>query len=54
MEDQERNGRERAQGVDLHPRHEAWARITTRSTLIGFVIFLVLAVLFVLFINIRF
>jgi hypothetical protein len=49
--DRELTGVERAQGADLHPRHESWARISTRSTMIGFVIFLVLAALFYLWVT---
>jgi hypothetical protein len=50
------NGREtsnedRVYGTDLQPRHESWARISARGSMIGFVIFLVLAGLFVLWIN---
>jgi hypothetical protein len=37
--------------VDLHPRHESWARISTRGSMIGFAIFLVLAGLLVLWIS---
>ena len=44
---------DRIYGTDLHPRHESWARISTRNTLIGFVVFLVLAGLFVLWIGLR-
>ena len=44
-------GEERLHGVDLHPRHESWARISTQGSLIGFVIFLILAGLFVLWIG---
>ncbi|HZO89123.1 MAG TPA: hypothetical protein VFB38_12370 [Chthonomonadaceae bacterium] len=33
-------------GVDLHPRHESWARLTTRNSMIGCVIAIVLAILF--------
>jgi hypothetical protein len=54
MEQREIGPIERVQGAELHPRHAAWARIATQSTLIGFVIFLVLAGLFVLFIQVRF
>jgi hypothetical protein len=42
---------ERICGADLHPHHESWARITNRNTMSGFVIFLVLAGLFVLWIE---
>jgi hypothetical protein len=52
-EDEQPTGEERLYGADLHPRHESWARISTRGTMIGFVIFLVLAGLFVLWIGIR-
>jgi hypothetical protein len=44
---------DRVYGTDLHPRHESWARISTRGSMIGFVIFLVLAGLFVLWVNLR-
>jgi hypothetical protein len=46
-------GEDRIHGVDLHPRHESWARISMRSSMIGFVIFLVLAGLLVLWIGLR-
>jgi hypothetical protein len=49
--DRELTGVERAQGADLHPQNESWARISTRSTMIGFVIFLVLAALFYLWVT---
>ena len=51
VNDREPTGEERTTGVDLHPRHESWARISTQSTLIGFLVFLVLAGLFVLWIG---
>ena len=53
VNDQEPRNEDRIYGIDLHPRHEAWARISTRSTMIGFVVFLVLAALFVLWIGWR-
>jgi hypothetical protein len=42
---------ERVYGTDLHPRHESWARISSRGTLIGFFVFLVLAGLFLLWVG---
>lgn len=42
---------DRVYGTDLHPRHESWARISTRSTIIGFIVFLVLAGLLVLWLG---
>jgi hypothetical protein len=39
---------EQGQGPDLHPRHESWARLSTRYNLIGFAIALALIVLFVI------
>jgi cell division septal protein FtsQ len=52
-EDKEPTGEERLYGAGLHPRHESWARLSVRRSLIGFVIFLVLAGMFVLWIGIR-
>lgn len=49
-----RNNLERVHGTDLHPRTEAWARISVRNSLIGFVVFLVLAGLFALWIGLRY
>ena len=49
----EPTGQERLYGADLHPRHESWARLSVRRSLIGFVIFLILAGLFLLWIGIR-
>jgi hypothetical protein len=46
-----RDNEERVYGTNLHPRHESWARISTRSTMIAFVVFLVLAALFFLWIE---
>ena len=40
--------------TDLHPRHESWAQISTQGTMIGFVIFLVMAALFALWISLRY
>jgi len=34
-------------GIDLHPRHESWARITTHTSFVGFVSLLALVALFV-------
>jgi hypothetical protein len=42
---------DRVYGGDLHPRHESWARISTRSTMIGFVVFLTLLGLLVLWLG---
>ena len=42
------------QGLDLHPRHDSWVRISTHNNLIGFAIFLALAALFVVVINLHF
>lgn len=42
------------EGVDLHPRHESWVRITTNNSFIGFMIFIALAATFVILINSRF
>ena len=53
MDDRKSKAEDPSYGVDLHPRHEAWARITTRSSLIGLVIFLVLAAAFVLWVQWR-
>ena len=49
--DEQVRDEDRIYGADLHPRHESWARISTNGTLVGFVVFLVLAGLFVLWIN---
>jgi cell division septal protein FtsQ len=35
-------------GIDLHPRHESWARFSATSTLVWFWIVVILMVLFVL------
>jgi hypothetical protein len=51
--DEQRENEDRIYGSDLHPRHEAWARISTRGTLIGFAIFVVLAAAFVLWVQLR-
>lgn len=48
-----RSNVERVHGTDLHPRTESWARISARTSLIGFVVFLVLAGLFALWIGLR-
>jgi hypothetical protein len=53
MGDKESSNEDRVYGTDLHPRHESWARISTRGTMVGFVVFLVLAGLFVLWINLE-
>lgn len=42
---------ERVFGAELHPRHESWARISTRSTMIGFIVFLALLGLLVLWLG---
>jgi hypothetical protein len=42
---------DRVYGTDLHPHHESWARISTRSTMIGFIIFLALLGLLVLWLG---
>ncbi len=54
MERHERSGDEPVEGTDLHPRHASWARISTRNTFIGFVIFLLIAAFFALWIEMRF
>lgn len=51
MEEKPTPNEERIYGVDLHPRHEAWARISVRSSLIGLVVFIVLAIAFVLWVR---
>jgi|tagenome__1003787_1003787.scaffolds.fasta_scaffold9042023_1 hypothetical protein len=53
MSELRRSDEESGYGVDLHPRHDAWAQISTRGTLIGFGVFLALAALLVLWIQIR-
>jgi len=50
-DDENRSNQDRIYGTDLHPRHESWARISTRGTFIGFLIFLALAALLVLWVN---
>ena len=52
-DDEQPTGEARQYEVDLHPRHESWARLSARRSLVGFVIFLVLTGLFVLWIGIR-
>ncbi|HZP80579.1 MAG TPA: hypothetical protein VFB21_02980 [Chthonomonadaceae bacterium] len=52
MSEQQPPDEERGQGPDLHPRHESWARLTTRNNLIGFAIALALIALFVIGIEI--
>jgi hypothetical protein len=54
MRDQEPANEERIYGADLHPRHESYARLVTRNTMIGFVIFLIVAGLFILWISLRY
>ena len=49
--DEEVRNEDRIYGVDLPPRHESYARMSVRSTLVGFVVFLILAGLFVLWIG---
>lgn len=44
---------DRIYGVDLHPRHEAWARLSVRSSLIGFVIFVLLAAAFIAWVQLH-
>jgi len=51
--DQEPANEDRIYGVDLHPRHEAWARISVRSSLLGLAVFIVLALAFVLWVQWR-
>jgi len=48
--DREPGNEDRIYGGDLHPRHEAWARMSVRSSMIGLAIFIVLAVAFVLWV----
>ncbi|MCC6727776.1 MAG: hypothetical protein IT208_00380 [Chthonomonadales bacterium] len=37
--------------ADLHPRHESWARLSVNRSLLGLIIFLVLAGLFYLWVQ---
>jgi osmotically-inducible protein OsmY len=53
MKEQEAIGTELPDGVDLHPRHASWVRISTHNTLIGLVMFVVFAALFVVVIDLH-
>jgi len=49
--DRDPENEDRIYGADLHPRHEAWARFSVRSSMIGLAIFIVLGVAFVLWVQ---
>ena len=51
--DEEPTDEDRIYGADLPPRHESYARSSANGTLVGFIVFLVLAGLFVLWIGLR-
>jgi len=48
MEDKISMGTALSERIDMHPRHDSWARITTHNSLVGVAIFLVLAALFII------
>ena len=42
------------EGIDSHPRHDSWVRITTRANVNGFLFFLALTVLFIIVVTLHF
>ena len=53
MEAEKPPGEEFQEDIDLPPRHEPWARLTTRNSFVGFGIFLTFAALFIVVINLH-
>ena len=53
MKEQKLPGKESLEGINLHPRQESWARITTHNSLVGFGVFLAFGTLFVIVINLH-
>jgi len=54
MAEQKPTGTELLEGIDLHPRHESWIRISTHHNLIAVGISLAVAALFIIVITLRF
>src|SRR5579871_264616 len=54
MQEKKATGTELLEGIELHPQHASWVRISTHNSFIGFGIFLAVAVLFVIVIALHF
>ncbi len=53
MEEKKATGVELLQGIELHPEHESWARLSTQSTLVGFGVLIALIALLVILVELR-
>ena len=46
--------KETRDGIDVHPHHDSWVRITTHNSFVSFAMFLALAVLFYVMVSLHF